>query len=51
MAKALEKLYLDDNLRKQLGINARRRAEEYYLWDHLGKRLQKIYEEALYIRG
>ena len=30
-----------------MGINARKRAEEYYLWDKLGDRLQKIYEEAL----
>ncbi|MBN1694065.1 glycosyltransferase family 4 protein [candidate division WOR-3 bacterium] len=47
MGKALEKLYLDDDLRRQMGINAQKRAEEYYLWDHLGERLQKIYEEAL----
>jgi len=47
MAKALEKLYLDDNLRTQMGINARKRAEEYYLWDHLGERLQRIYKDAL----
>lgn len=51
MTKALEKLYLDSNLRIQMGINARKRAEEYYLWDHLGKRLQEIYKEALNIRG
>jgi glycosyltransferase involved in cell wall biosynthesis len=47
MAKALEKLYLDNNLRIQMGINARKRAEEYYLWDHLGERLQSIYKDAL----
>lgn len=47
MAKALEKLYLDNNLRKQMSINARRRAKEYYSWDKLGERLQKIYKEAL----
>ncbi|MEO0292890.1 MAG: glycosyltransferase family 4 protein [candidate division WOR-3 bacterium] len=50
MAKALEKLYLDPELRIQMGINARKRAEEYYLWDKLGGRLQKIYEEALHLR-
>jgi len=47
MAKALEKLYLNPELRKQMGANARRRAEEYYLWDHLGERLQSIYKDAL----
>jgi len=47
MAKALEKLYLDNDLRKQMGINARKRAEEYYLWDKLGERLQSIYEQSL----
>lgn len=47
MAKALEKLYLDNKLRIQMGINARKRAEEYYLWDHLGERLQRIYKDSL----
>jgi glycosyltransferase involved in cell wall biosynthesis len=50
MAKALEKLYLDDKLRIQMGINARKRAKEYYLWEHLGERLQEIYKEVLHIR-
>jgi glycosyltransferase involved in cell wall biosynthesis len=47
MAKALEKLYLNPELRKQMGANARKRAEEYYLWDKLGERLQEIYEQSL----
>lgn len=45
MAEALEKLYLDKELRERLGKNARKRAEEFYLWDRLGERLQKIYSE------
>jgi glycosyltransferase involved in cell wall biosynthesis len=47
MAKALEGLYLDRDLRERLGRAARRRAEEFYLWDRLGERLMKIYEEAI----
>jgi glycosyltransferase involved in cell wall biosynthesis len=47
MAKALEGLYLDRDLRERLGRAARKRAEEFYLWDRLGERLMKIYEEAL----
>jgi len=47
MARALERLYLDKNLRKGLGKAARKRAEEFYLWDKLGKRMQEIYEDVL----
>jgi glycosyltransferase involved in cell wall biosynthesis len=47
MAKALERLYLDKDLRLRLGQAARKRAEEFYLWDRLGDRMQEIYEEAL----
>lgn len=47
MAKALEKLYLDNKLRVQMGIKARRRAKECYLWNHLGERLQRIYKDSL----
>ena len=47
MALALERLYLDHNLRDQMGKAGRSRAEEYYLWDRLGDRLQNIYLEVL----
>ncbi len=47
MAKALEKLYLDKDLRLRLGKAARKRAEEFYLWDRLGEKMKEIYEEAL----
>jgi len=46
-AKALEKLYLDKDLRIKMGIAARKRAEEFYLWDRLGERLQDIYKGVL----
>lgn len=45
--KSLERLYLDRDLRIALGRAGRRRAEEFYLWDKLGDRLQEIYEEVL----
>jgi len=47
MAKALEKLYLDENMRTSMGKSARKRAEDYYLWDRLGERMQEIYRKAL----
>jgi len=47
MADALEKLFLDKALRKSLGLQAKQRVEEFYLWDRLGERLQGIYQFAL----
>jgi glycosyltransferase involved in cell wall biosynthesis len=47
IAKALEKLYLDKDLRERLGKAARKRSEEFYLWDRLGEKMEEIYEEAL----
>jgi glycosyltransferase involved in cell wall biosynthesis len=47
MAEALEKLYFDKELRIQLGRKARERAEKEYLWDNLGEKLFKIYQEVL----
>jgi len=44
LAQALEKMYLDKNLRERLGLGARKKAEENYNWDKLGERLKKIYE-------
>jgi len=47
VVKALEKLYLDKELRKKLSFGARKKAEENYNWNKLGERLQKIYEDIL----
>ena len=47
MANALEKLYLDDELRDKMGAAGYRRTEEFYLWDRLGDQLQSIYQEVL----
>jgi len=47
MAKALERLYLNKDLRINMGKAGRKRAEEFYLWDKLGERLQEIYKEIL----
>jgi glycosyltransferase involved in cell wall biosynthesis len=47
IAQALERLCRDPELRGRMGKAARQRAEQMYTWDHLGERLQKIYEEAL----
>ncbi len=46
MAGAIEKLYLDEELRKQLGDGAKVKAEKQYTWDFLGERLEKIYESC-----
>lgn len=47
MSEALERLYFDKELRIRLGRAARKHAEEHYLWDRLGERLFKIYQEIL----
>jgi len=47
MAQALEKLYVDNDLRLKMGRAGRARAEEVYSWDHLGDRLARIYQEVL----
>ena len=44
---ALEKLYLDNELREKMGTAGRKRTEEFYLWDRLGDHLQQIYQEVL----
>ena len=49
MAKALERLYFDKELRARLGKKARKKAEEFYHWERLGERLFKIYQEVLKI--
>ena len=43
LTEALERLYLDKELRLRLGKAARKRAKEMYHWDQLGKRLMRIY--------
>ena len=47
LGAALERLFLDEELRLRLGREARHRAEHVYLWDRLGDRLMQIYEQAL----
>ena len=47
LALALERLYLDEDLRLRLGDAARKRAEGEYHWDRLGEQLMQVYEQAL----
>lgn len=47
MARALEILYLDNDLRKKMGEAGKKRTEEFYLWERLGDQLQRIYQEVL----
>ncbi len=47
MAEALERLYLNKELRARLGKVARERVEKVYLWDRLGEHLLKIYQRVL----
>jgi len=46
IAKALEILFCDPDLRKAMGNAARSRAEDFYLWDRHGDRIQEIYGSA-----
>jgi len=43
LTEALERLYLDQELRLTLGEAAQKRAKEMYHWDRLGERLMEIY--------
>ena len=47
LAEALEKLYVDDDLRRNLGEAAKKKIEGHYLWDRLGDRVAEIYKQAL----
>lgn len=47
LAKALDQLYVDENLRKSLGKAAKNKIINYYLWDRLGDRLAEIYQQAV----
>ena len=50
MASALDRLYLNADLRKNLGEAAHERAESAYHWDKLGDRLMEIYQQSLGLR-
>ena len=47
LADALEQLYLNEDLRKELGQAARERAKQMYHWDRLGERLMDIYQPLI----
>ena len=47
IAEVLEKLFLDRRLCREMGQAARNRAEDYYLWNKLGDRLQEIYSKIV----
>jgi glycosyltransferase involved in cell wall biosynthesis len=47
LAGALERLYADPKLRRQMGQAARRRAEELYDWDRVAGRVMETYDKAL----
>ena len=51
LAEALERLYLDEQLRSNLGRAAKERAELEYHWDRLGDRLAEIYRQAVASTG
>ncbi len=44
MARALENLYSDGDLRKRMGEAGHRRVMDFYLWDRLGERMREIYD-------
>lgn len=47
IAQALEDLYAHRELRESMGIAARKKVEDFYLWDTLGDRLHMIYKDML----
>ena len=44
MEMALERLYLDLEMREKMGDAARKRARFVFHWDHTGDRLNEIYQ-------
>lgn len=50
MADALERLYLDRELRDTMGRAARERAMDIYHWDRAGERLADIYQQTISAR-
>ena len=47
MAKALDRLSNNEQLRAEMGEAARKRAREYYEWTKLGSRMIEIYSKIL----
>lgn len=47
LADALERLYLDKELRMEIGRTAREHVQEIYHWDKLGERLMEIYRPII----
>lgn len=47
ISKALEHLILDDELRIQIGKNARKRIEQFYSWQVIADYIEKAYAEAM----
>lgn len=45
LADALEKLYINEDLRKDMGIAARKRIEQNYTWDKKVELMNKLYKE------
>lgn len=49
MAKALERLYFNKELKIRLGMGAREKIEREYIWDKLGDKLFEIYKKSFLI--
>jgi glycosyltransferase involved in cell wall biosynthesis len=47
LSQALDLLYRNEERRLKMGKAARKRVLDYYVWDRLGERMEKIYQEAL----
>lgn len=51
LAEALETMVLDEELRKELGENGRRRVEKLYNWDDNVTIMEKLYERVIKMYG
>jgi glycosyltransferase involved in cell wall biosynthesis len=47
LAGAIRRLLVDEELRKEMGIAARKRIEEAFSWDVAAKKTLEVYEEVL----
>ncbi len=50
LAKQIERLIADEDLRKSLAIAGRKRVEENYTWEHVAEKIYALYEKVLGLR-
>jgi glycosyltransferase involved in cell wall biosynthesis len=47
LADSIMRLLSDENLRQEIGKNAKRIVEKNYTWDHIAEKTMKVYQKLL----